>query len=212
MCIITALWAPPLEKQGGERLICALCEGLIQRVLTRFLLVKIFDNCLPRMKIQQKRCPKCGVFKSLNNFGKNAARKNGLCSYCKQCDALRNRRYQEVNPVIAQTNKMITKARERAKNKNLPFDIDHEYVRSIVVSHCPVFGIPLEWSVQRGKGSVQLANSPSLDRIDPTKGYVKGNVWIISSKANTFKSYATHEELKILTEAVGRAIVDSLDW
>lgn len=107
---------------------------------------------------------------------------------------------------------MITKARERAKNKNLPFDIDHEYVRSIVVSHCPVFGIPLEWSVQRGKGSVQLANSPSLDRIDPTKGYVKGNVWIISSKANTFKSYATHEELKILTEAVGRAIVDSLDW
>jgi hypothetical protein len=72
--------------------------------------------------------------------------------------------------------------------------------------------MPLEWSTYRGKGSGGIANSPSLDRIDPTKGYVKGNVWIISSKANTFKSYATHEELKILTEAVGRAIVESLDW
>jgi len=75
-----------------------------------------------------------------------------------------------------------------------------------------VFDTPLEWSAQRGKGKIVVPNSPSLDRIDPTKGYVKGNVWIISHKANTFKSYATHEELKILTDAVGRAIANSIDW
>ena len=71
---------------------------------------------------------------------------------------------------------------------------------------------PLEWSAHRGNGPRPIENSPSLDRIDPTKGYVKGNVWIISHKANVFKSYATHEELKILTDAVGRAIANSIDW
>ena len=108
---------------------------------------------------------------------------------------------------------MVNGARRRAKKKNLPFDIDQEYVRSLVVSHCPVFGMPLEWSARREDGrNAALPSSPSLDRIDPTKGYVKGNIWIISHKANVFKSYATHEELKILADAVGRALANSLDW
>lgn len=128
----------------------------------------------------------------------------------KQCPKWRA--YAQANPVMVQTNYMVKSARKRAKEKNLPFDIDHEYIRSLVVSHCPVFGMPLEWSTYRGKGTGGIANSPSLDRIDPTKGYVKGNVWIISNKANSIKNNATHEELKLVTEAVGRAIVDSLDW
>jgi hypothetical protein len=51
-----------------------------------------------------------------------------------------------------------------------------------------------------------------LDRIDPTKGYVKGNVWIVSHRANTLKGNTTHDELKAITENTGRAIVDSIDW
>lgn len=107
---------------------------------------------------------------------------------------------------------MIREARQRAKKKNIPFDIDADYLRLNIPSHCPIFGTPLEWSTYRGLGRCALPNSPSLDRIDPAKGYVKGNVWIISNKANTIKSNATHEELKLVTEAVGRAIVNSLDW
>jgi hypothetical protein len=201
-----------IRGEGGERFICALCEGLIQRALTRFLLVKICDNCLPRMEAQQKQCSTCGIVKPLNNFYKNATKKDGLQNYCKQCQALKKKQYKKNNPVTGQTNDMFLAARKRAKEKGLPFDIDLEYVRSLVVSHCPVFGMHLEWSACRGKGKGGIPSSPSLDRIDPTKGYVKGNVWIISHKANTFKSYATHEELKILTDAVGRALANSLDW
>jgi hypothetical protein len=39
-------------------------------------------------------------------------------------------------------------------------------------------------------------NSPSLDRIIPELGYVKGNIMVISHKANTIKSNANIEELE----------------
>lgn len=120
--------------------------------------------------------------------------------------------YDLQNPVMRQTKDMVAKARARAKNKNLPFDIDLTYVRSIVLSHCPVFNTPLEWSRRRSTASIALPNSPSLDRIDPSKGYVKGNVWIISHRANQIKSNASHDELKLVTKAVGEAIVNSLEF
>lgn len=110
------------------------------------------------------------------------------------------------------TCKMIARARQRALDKNLPFNIDHKYIRSLVPSHCPIFGTKLEWSCCRGNTGGGLPNSPSLDRIDPSKGYVKGNVWIISHRANTIKNDASHEELKLITKAVGEALVNSLDF
>jgi hypothetical protein len=116
------------------------------------------------------------------------------------------------NPIARQTNGMFTRARARAKAKQLDFNIDNEYVRSLVVSHCPIFGVPLEWSYARGSKPKTLPFSPSLDRIDPTKGYTKGNLWIISNKANMIKSNATHEELIIVAKAVGEAIVNSLEF
>jgi len=150
----------------------------------------------------EKRCSTCGTVRNINQFTKHRRKKDGLDSQCMQCKA----KYKQTNSVLVQTGRMLAKARERAKAKNLSFNIDREYIRSIIPSHCPIFGIPLEWSAQRGNGHGPLPNSPSLDRIDPSKGYVKGNVWIISNKANTIKSYASHEELKLVTEAVGRAI------
>jgi len=67
----------------------------------------------------------------------------------------------------------------------------------IIPDTCPLLGIPLVF--HRGKGS-QQGNSPSLDRIDSTKGYIKGNVWVISNRANTLKNDASLQELKTLVE------------
>ncbi len=80
----------------------------------------------------------------------------------------------------------ITKAKQRAKLLKLDFNIN---ISDIVIPKiCPVLGISL-------KGETP-DNCPSLDRIDNTKGYIKGNVCIISHRANRLKSDATLEELE----------------
>lgn len=156
----------------------------------------------------EKHCSKCGIVKSIDQYRRHKKGANGRYAQCRECE----KKYAQANPITLQTMEMLRSARARAKAKNLPFNIDNGYIRSIISSHCPIFGTPLEWSARRGGKPGALPNSPSLDRIDPSKGYVKGNVWIISYRANAIKNDASHEELKLVTEAVGRAIVDSLDW
>lgn len=63
----------------------------------------------------------------------------------------------------------------------------------ITSSFCPILGIPLKVNTGHLGG---LSDSPSIDRKDSTKGYVKGNVWVISQLANQMKSNATPEQLK----------------
>jgi len=159
-----------------------------------------------------KQCSKCGTIKPLSDFFKRKNSRDGLNGQCKVCQNKKNSKWEKENPIKMQTMYMTCAARARARKKDLPFDIDATYLRSMVTDTCPVLGIKLEWSTLRGHGSRLFPNSPSLDRIIPERGYVKGNVWIISHRANQIKSNASHEELKLVTEAVGRAIVNSLDW
>lgn len=167
----------------------------------------------------EKHCSHCRLLLPIDDFAKDASRNDGHQRYCKTCsNSLRVKRDQ-LNPVQKHTCRMLSSARSRAKEKNLPFDIDLDYVRLIVgkdaefASHCQIFPkIALDWSCNRGNGPRALPNSPSIDRIDPTRGYVKGNIWIVCHRANAIKSNATHEELKLLTKAVGKAIVNSLDF
>lgn len=86
------------------------------------------------------------------------------------------------------SNAIYRAAKHRAKFRGIDFDI--ELTDVIIPEFCPVLHIPL--NVSTGKVSDY---SPSLDRIDSTKGYIKGNVQVISYKANTMKSNANAEDL-----------------
>lgn len=62
-------------------------------------------------------------------------------------------------------------------------------------SHCPVLGIELDYGTRCGSRTLGNPAGPSLDRWDNTKGYVAGNVFVISYRANALKGNATAEEL-----------------
>lgn len=83
---------------------------------------------------------------------------------------------------------MLYSTRSRAKRKGMAFNLTSDDL--VLPERCPVLGIPL--IVGDGK---LCQNSPSLDRIDNTKGYVRGNVIIVSHRANAIKNDATVEEL-----------------
>jgi hypothetical protein len=93
---------------------------------------------------------------------------------------------------------MLVKAKHRAKKAGLDFNVGLEDV--VIPKVCPVLGIP----IIRGTGSRPSPNSPSLDRIDPAKGYVKGNVMVISNRANTLKNNASADELRKVADYVDK--------
>lgn len=85
---------------------------------------------------------------------------------------------------------ILRSAKHRAKVQNLPFNLELEDI--VIPELCPVFGTPLVCNA--GQGGAKH-DSPSLDKIIPELGYVKGNVQIISNLANVMKHDATPEQL-----------------
>ena len=85
----------------------------------------------------------------------------------------------------------------KCRRRGLDFDLALEDLK--IPGRCPVLGIPLEWS----KGQ-RTDNTPSIDRIDNGRGYVKDNVIIVSWRANRLKSDATIEELRRLAKFYGK--------
>ena len=91
----------------------------------------------------------------------------------------------------------VLAAKNRAKRQGVPFNLTEDDI--IFPDFCPILGIPLK-STAGGR----TPNTPSIDRIIPEKGYVKGNIEIISWRANRLKNDATLEELHLLGEYAKR--------
>ncbi len=75
-----------------------------------------------------------------------------------------------------------------AHKKGLDFNLTPE---DVTIPHvCPVLGIALDYSCRE--------KTPSFDRVDNDFGYIKGNVRVISFRANRLKSDANLEELEAI--------------
>lgn len=83
--------------------------------------------------------------------------------------------------------------KDRCLKNGITLEIDVDYMLEIFPKNnkCPILGIDFEF----GGGLENLRTSPSLDRIKPEKGYVKGNVVFISYFANSIKQNATYQEI-----------------
>lgn len=103
-----------------------------------------------------------------------------------------SKRYREKNPEAD----MLRIVKSSAKRKGLAFNLTIEDI--IIPTVCPVLGIELFKDGSKG------AHTPSVDRIKPELGYVKGNILIISLLANRIKTNATVEQIN----AVGKFYAD----
>jgi hypothetical protein len=93
---------------------------------------------------------------------------------------------------------MFHSAQQSARTRSISFELTVNDVPEIP-DVCPVLGIPLF----RTNG-VQTMNTPSLDRIDASRGYVRGNVRVISLRANILRSNATVEELRLILKDLNK--------
>jgi hypothetical protein len=132
-------------------------------------------------------CPRCTKDKPRSDFHKDKGtdpNADGLQSYCKQCtnEYAKDRRLSQINKLL------VWGSRSRAKDKGVEHTITDEDV--VVPNYCPALGVKLE------AAGPQSDSSPSLDRVDPTKGYVPGNVVVISKLANRIKTNATADQIE----------------
>lgn len=82
---------------------------------------------------------------------------------------------------------LLKLAKQRSKKSGIEVAITEAEI--IIPEFCPILGVRLEFGKMADRG-----NSPSLDRIDSTKGYIPGNVAVISWAANRLKSNGTAEQ------------------
>lgn len=94
-------------------------------------------------------------------------------------------------------NRIFYEIKSRAKKRGLAFDLDQQGFKPPAV--CPALGIPLFFSI----GEV-TDNTPTIDRINNTKGYTKDNCEWLSYRANRIKNSSTLEELISITLYVAK--------
>lgn len=160
-----------------------------------------------------KNCSKCNKDKNEIEFHSFVKSKDGLNAICKSCKQEYDTLYRKTDKVqklykskIYRDSKieyqksrrkdprilLLSSAKSRAKKGGLAFNLTIEDI--IVPEFCPILNVKLERKPY-GKGGSFLPASPSLDKINPLLGYIKGNVMVISMKANAMKYNATKEEL-----------------
>lgn len=141
-------------------------------------------------------CAKCGSTANQDQIIRNKLLNRGRkCNNCVNAIAKARR---ERDPVMVKLNNIYSGAKRRADQRGLEFDLTLDYLRSLVTWYCPALGIQLDWSL-KGSGNTSPC-SPSLDRIDSSKGYTKSNTVIISRRANTIKNDANAKELLLIGE------------
>lgn len=163
---------------------------------------------------EERTCLNCGkVFKIGIHKERKGTRRKEFCPECITSLSLWERKKVKMEKVPGFKQKvqaskrdefrrhikkyMYASAKIRAQKKGIPFDIEEDDI--IIPEICPILEVPLFLG---HKGNYEY--TPSLDRIDNSKGYVKGNIMVISKKANSMKNSASIEELRMFVKNVLR--------
>jgi hypothetical protein len=136
----------------------------------------------PKSETTGRKCIKCDVL--LTDINWSEAHQSKKEYLCRQCN--RQRRCDWDNAKSdAEYFWSSAKKRAQRKGKEREFTISIKDVQAVDTDVCPILGIPIKRHPQTVGGSARSKpDSKSIDRIDSTKGYIPGNIRIISWKAN----------------------------
>lgn len=137
-------------------------------------------------------CRICNTEQDIDQFQRSRMNASGHDHRCRSCRSKIARQEREENYFLH----YCRGKKSECKRKGYDFDLTPEYLESIWTGKCPVFSVDL-FRASEGMGSHKSAH---LDRLDPSKGYLIGNVAWISGRANRIKYDATAEELRKIAD------------
>jgi len=153
-----------------------------------------------------KECTKCNQEKELSEFYVWKGKPISACKRCKiaykksiqkrtnarRRERLKNdpeyaeklRKYKREEFAKKTPSQLYYTAKASAKRRGLEFDLEQSDI--VIPEICPILRKPIK---------IKTRYAPSVDRFDNSKGYIKGNVWVISKQANTMKNSGSFDEL-----------------
>lgn len=133
-----------------------------------------------------QECSKCNILKPFCDFIQRKDYINGVTASCKLCDKhLHTASWKRHKSKLTTEERMLNNAKHRASKRGLEFSIELSDIT--IPEQCPIFRMPFVGQYRA-----------SLDRINSTEGYVKGNIQVISHRANMIKNCATLDELEAI--------------
>ena len=149
---------------------------------------------LNKLNKNKKICLLCSKEKPFRLFSRinKHDKYSGIRDICQNCSRSKNEKEKRERTWAYDAAKiMLFGCKARAKRSNIEFELTYEDIK--IPEKCPVLEIPL-FRCKKDNWN----NSPSIDRIDNTKGYTKDNIVIVSRRANILKKDATIDELQKL--------------
>ena len=184
--------------KGSHKKIIVTCDNCHTVIRREFRNSGSVHQC-PVVVGDKKKCFKCQQWKDFSLF--NKCGKNGsvakMCRSCynshpsvKKCEQRRrnNRKRSLDNDLNLYIRTKASSIKSSCKKRGIPFDIDTLYLLSIwesQVGKCYYSGLDLGRTIPQKE--YQCWDAPSIDRVIPSLGYVKGNVRWCCSAVNSFK-------------------------
>ena len=208
---------PETLPQGSHQKVVVECLGCHRTIHREYRNLGGFHQC-PVFDGTNKKCFKCEKWLDISCFNKNPQGTGGVGKMCRQCynshpsvirsekwRAEKRRQALEKGDIESYIKFRVDCIRTISKRKGVNFDLDSQYMLDLWKKQnglCHYTRMPMK-RIMKQMG-FQAWDSPSVDRKDPEKGYVKGNVVWCTFAANSFK--------QSLTEIQFRDAVKTIRW
>lgn len=162
-------------------------------------------------------CSTCQEYLNLSNFNKNKDKvhRDYHDSSCKKCkvEKSKKRRMQRYNadPLERLLVERIAGARDRAKRKNIYFDLEVDSIKKmweLQDGKCALSGIKMTHVMGEGRTPTNI----SIDQIEASKGYTINNIQLVCMAVNQMKSDLTNEELLLFCNGVINNSENARTW